>query len=486
MAGLGLRPPVDAPARPRAGAFGWLAARPTGVVAVASGSMTFAWLVAAMLRYRFYHASAMDFGFFDQVVWNTSRGRPFATSFTPYNFLGQHFEPVLLLFAGLYRLTPRPEWLLLVQELAYGGAALALYALARRRLERPWLAALVAAAFLLSPSLSDALFFDYHSEVLAPLLVFAGLAALLGGRRRAGLALLLSTLLLKEDAALILIGLAVPLWLWRERRLARLLAVVGVAWVVLVVGLLMPALRGGDSDLEARYAYLGEGVGAGGIAGGLLRHPVRAAEHAVSRPALDGAIFALAPLGGLALLAPGWAVAALPDALLQFLSTHRTQQQLRLQYGVEVLPLLLVATVEGLRRVERVARERSRPRLISAAALLLGASVLVSAAWYSPLRWGDEVRTRDPQHRAAIADALRQIPPDAAVSAQSGLAPHLSHRQLIWEFPRLGSAEYVVVDLDGVVARPDVAGFSQAVAALPSEGYRLIWAERGLRVYRRG
>lgn len=200
------------PLSARAALVGRTQAEPATLAVVALAALaTMAFSVVGLLRHHFYYSTAMDFAFFDQVVWNTSQGRWFETSFTPYNFLGQHVEPILLLFALLYRITPAPEWLILVQALAAGAAAILLYFVACRRLERPWLAALVAAAFLLSPSLHGALSFDYHSEALAPLFVFGGVLLLLNGKRWAGVAILLATLLLKEDAALLLIGLAVPL-----------------------------------------------------------------------------------------------------------------------------------------------------------------------------------------------------------------------------------------------------------------------------------
>lgn len=322
------------------------------VVTLASVLTCAVFIAFAILQHRTYHSAAMDFAFFDQIVWNTSQGRWFETSFTPYNFMGQHVEPILLLFAGLYWITPAPEWMLIVQALAACGAAILLYLVARERIERAWLAALIAVSYLLSSTLHDALAFDYHSEVMAPLFVFGGMLLLLRGRTVWGIAVLLGTLLLKEDAALVLIWLALPLWLLRERRAALTVAVVGVAWVVLVVGLFMPAVRGGEFDLEARYAHLGEGAGAGGIARGLVGNPVGAAEHVVSRWSAHGVVRQLVPQGGISLLAPAWLLAAVPVALLQFLSSHDTQQQLRLQYGAQVLPLVMLATVEGFRWLE--------------------------------------------------------------------------------------------------------------------------------------
>lgn len=233
----------------------WLAA-----VIVLAGVVTVVISAGAIQRHRSYNSVAMDFAFFDQIVWNTSQGRWFETSFVPYNFMGQHVEPILLLFAGLYRITPAPEWLLVVQALSVGGAAIALYQCARQRLAREWLAALVAVSFLLSPTLHAGLAFDYHSEVMASLFVFGGLALLYRGRSLVGVALLLCLLLLKEDAALVLLGLALPLWLASHKRPATVLASVGLLWLIVVVMLVMPAVRGGASDLDQRYAHLGDGA----------------------------------------------------------------------------------------------------------------------------------------------------------------------------------------------------------------------------------
>jgi uncharacterized membrane protein len=474
------------PARPAAAERAHMAralAADRGLLAVTAAAGVASALFAglAVARHRAYGSMAMDFAFFDQIVWNSSRGRIFETSFVPYNFVGQHVEPVLLLFVPLYWLRATPEWLLVVQALAAGGAAVALYLLARARLSRPWLAAVVAASFLLSPVLHGALAFDYHSEVLAPLLVFCGLALLVRGRERAGVALLLSTLLLKEDAALVLIGVALPLWFIGTRRAAVVCAVAGLAWVAIVVGLYMPWVRGGESDLEARYAHLGSGVSS--ILRAVVSEPVETARFAAGDNQRTAAVRQLVYQGGIPLLAPVALLAAAPIALLQFLSSHDAQQALRLHYGIQVLPLITFATVEGLRRLER--RSALGVRL---AAITLGVGALVSmllTSPYAPTGAYDASRYARPAHAASIERALAQIPDDAPVSAQSGLAAHVSHRERVWEFPVLLGAEYVVLDLDGRVARPYQDVYDAAVRALPSRGFRLVWSEASVRVYRR-
>src|SRR5439155_18580711 len=96
-------------------AFGlrWESALLLGCIALAS--LVFTW--ALLAQHRAYNSNGWDLGWFDQVVWNTAHGRPFENSFAPWSFLGEHLEPVLLLFALIYRVKPDVEILLVTQAL---------------------------------------------------------------------------------------------------------------------------------------------------------------------------------------------------------------------------------------------------------------------------------------------------------------------------------------------------------------------------------
>ena len=166
-----------------------------------SGVAVIAFAALGLRVYDTLHATAFDLAFFDQILWNTAHGRWFETSYVPYNFLGQHFEPLLLLPAALYRLGAGPRLLIVGQSLAAGLAALPLY-WAGRRLVGAWPACLVAVAFLLSPTLQRGVDFGFHPDLFEPLLAFGALAALLAGRRAVAVACLAVLLLVKDDAFL--------------------------------------------------------------------------------------------------------------------------------------------------------------------------------------------------------------------------------------------------------------------------------------------
>jgi uncharacterized membrane protein len=459
------------------------AARPDPALATMAGVSILAgtaFAILAVLRHRAYRSMAMDFAFFDQIVWNTAEGRWFQTSFVPYNFMGQHVEPILLLFAGLYRITPSPLWLLVVQAGSVALAATLLFSLARRRLRSAQRAALLSGAFLLSPNLHSALAFDYHSEVLSAAFVFGGMLLVHRGRVAAGAALLIGTLLLKEDAALVLLGLTLPLWWFGHRRAALVIGTVGIVWFAVVVGLYMPWVRGGPSDLDSRYAHLGAGVD--GIVSGIVRDPVGAARFALGERQRIGLAGMIGSQGGLPLLAPVSLAASAPVAAVQLLSNHPPQQMLRLQYGAQVLPLVTLASLEGLRRLAGM----SKPRLDTAGPVLLAIGAVAAfllTSPFSPARFDPAVYRR-PSNADAIEIAIEMVPADASVSAQSGIAAHLSQRRHIWEFPVLHGAEYVVIDAHGVVARPYQDVYGNEVSVLQERGYRLVWERDGVRVYR--
>src|SRR6185436_1496078 len=92
-------------------------------------------LWALLAQHRAYNSNGWDLGWFDQVVWNTAHGRPFENSFATWNFLGEHIEPILLLFALIYRVKPDVEILLVTQAIVASLAALPLYLAARTLLK---------------------------------------------------------------------------------------------------------------------------------------------------------------------------------------------------------------------------------------------------------------------------------------------------------------------------------------------------------------
>jgi uncharacterized membrane protein len=459
--------PIDS-----AAAATWCAA-----ILSSGASAFFAWF--ALVRYANFGSTAYDLGFFDQVVWQISQGRPGLTSYLYwYDFFGQHLEPVLYVYGGLYKLWADPRLLLVTQALAVGAAAWILYRCALQVLH-PWGSIVLTGAFLLAVPLHTALAFDFHPEVMSSLAIFGGLWLALRGRGWAAVMVWASLILLKEDESLVLPALALLLFLLTRRTAPSILLVcLAIAWAVTAVGVVEPHWRHGFAgDLTQQYVAFGPNLpdAAATIAG----HPL----HSLRLVLDEGGFFALskwiAGTGLAPLLAPLGLLAAAPEILLQLASRNPEQHLLRLHYGVEGVPLVYAYLLVELRWL------RQAPRLQAFIIAAAGVAALAAFLLASPIRAG----TPSPPataHLAAIRQAMELIPPGAGLRADSTIAAHLSERPQIYEFPGPDWGSYVIVDSQAF--HPGQAwshGYRDAQAALPSQGYALIYDREGVQVWRR-
>ena len=71
--------------------------------------------------FRHWHfGTGFDLAIFDQAVWHMSRFETPASTISGYsNILGDHFYPILALFAPLYWIAPAPETLIVAQAFCW-------------------------------------------------------------------------------------------------------------------------------------------------------------------------------------------------------------------------------------------------------------------------------------------------------------------------------------------------------------------------------
>jgi uncharacterized membrane protein len=119
---------------------------------------------------------------------------------------------------------------------------------------------------------------------------------------------------------------------------------------------------------------------------------------------------------------------------INILSTFPYQREIRYHYSALVLVGIILATVEAVAIVGVTA---SLKRFL--VGLLLATSLASTVAWgpspisvkYHVALWAQGPDPREPAKRTAVD----MIPKDAATSAIYYLAPHLTHRTKIYEFP---------------------------------------------------
>jgi uncharacterized membrane protein len=177
-----------------------------------------------------------------------------------------HDSWLLLVLVPFVKAYPYQETLLAAQVLVTAGASLALYGLSRTIGVARAPSALLALAYLVSPSVQGFAYTDFSEDHLAPLLIFSlGIAA---ARRSLWGTLIVAQLLcgVKEDLILLLVWFGLAAAIWYDRRIGIAVTILAslnacVYWGVLAAHHLSPLAARFDSvprTLPQDAAFLAE------------------------------------------------------------------------------------------------------------------------------------------------------------------------------------------------------------------------------------
>ena len=457
-----------------------------GIAAYAAG---FAALSA--LRHDAYATGRFDLGNMVQAVWSTAHGHPLRMTDVhgdQISRLAAHVDPILVLFAPLWRLWPSPQLLLVVQALVVALGALPVFFLARKHLRSARAGLGFALAYLLYPATGWLTLNEFHPVALATSFLLFAFWYLDEDRLVPFALFAVAAAACKEEIALVVAGFGIWYALGRRRWAAGavITALAGV-WAAIAIAVVIPHYNAGaESDFYGRYSEVG------GSAGGILKttvtHPLRIAEAAFSSRDLHYLLQLVAPLAGLCLLAPLVLVAALPELAINLLSSTTTQTSIHFHYTAGLISPLVIAAVFGAKRIGRWAVPIS---MLAVLAALVGNYRLGPIPGWRHLPGGQQFQAtaqRVSEHDRIADRALSLIPGTAVVSATNTLGGHLSARSRVLSFPFLEDATWVAAD----ETQP---GYADRYAPLPTAiqlgalrrnpEWRLVFEQDGILIFHR-
>jgi uncharacterized membrane protein len=375
-----------------------------------------------------YGYPPFDLSIFDQGMWLLTHFHvPFVTVMGR-NLFGDHTSFILLLFAPFYRLFPEPQGLLMLQTLAIACTAIPIYVLAQKFTRNTLIATALAATFLLNPALEQGNMQQFHPEALQVLIIAVAIYAAIESRGRLLLVMVVLSLMVKEDAALLVVPLG--LWvLWRRDRKWGIWIIAGaLAWTTAALEWIIPSLLG-------RSSLYGGDIPFGGISGffrTLFTLPVTFLTYLKD----DGRPYYVWQMGFMTgwgfLWAPEIAVIALLVVMENVISTLPYMHQILYQFSMPVVPVLVLGTVWA------IARQKSRRRQYAITALTLGCALWSCVLWGLAPFSNNSVSGEWAPNSAAVrafSSLEREIPPNAIVSAWYLFVPHLDHRTQIYLWP---------------------------------------------------
>jgi uncharacterized membrane protein len=503
----------------------------------------------SLRRHQNLRTNALDLGYTDQAVWNTLHGRPFRFSTyldaafhldipiqqfrEPDLLLGYHVEPMLAAISPLYLIHDGPETLLWLQTLVIALGAIPVYLIARSRFQKHqvgageagemdaarntrhvartmhhairWLPIAFVLLYLLSPSLQAANLSDFHAVALSPALLLAAFYFLETDRPWGFVIFAVLATMTKEEVGLIVAMMGLWAAVVRQRWALGLgIAAFGAGWSLFSFQVILPYFNGlGGSAFLVRYGQFGDSPI--GILRNLVQQPNLFTDW-LRRPEVARYLRDLwLSSGGLAILYPLSLVMALPSLALNLFSRYAWMRSGGGHYSVTIVPFLVIAAIYGVdwagKKIgKRANRQIGKWTMWQVIAVTLAGVGLVVALGYhyyngvAPLSRrftlqpvGEHARRAQP-----FIDRINSLPPDVPISVSSGLYPHLSHRELVYLFPTISDAEFILLDATGPSSPASAGDHYQIVRelldyaefGLAGSDHGFLLLERGLDNYR--
>ena len=248
------------------------------------------------------------------------------------NYFGDHFSPVLAIYAPFYRLVPEPETLFAVQAGVLGLSVVVILKTATRHLGRR-LGLIVTTLYLFSFGVLNGVVISARETPFAVLLLTLAGACYLNKSTRGVVLASLALLLVKEDLGLTVAAIGFVLALTASSRRAGVaLMVTGVTFFLCVMTVILPAFRTGV---------------------GFERMPSSAS--AMLDATLAGWDLKLLTLiltfgvAGLVSLRSRWALVTLPTLGWRFTAAKTQYWTPVWHYSAALMPVVFIATIAVLR-----------------------------------------------------------------------------------------------------------------------------------------
>ncbi|CAK0738961.1 conserved membrane hypothetical protein [Gammaproteobacteria bacterium] len=350
-----------------------------------------------------------------------------------------------------YRFYPQPQFLLVFQSIVIAFAAAPLFVWAKGKVG-PWLATILALAYLFYPPVHGANLYDFHYQPLGHFFVWCALIFFERGKFGWAAFLTLIAFSLREDMPLMMTVIAAYLLFSRQRSIAGLiLGLVSMTVFVVQKGIIMPQFLGGEESYIVQYVQMvapGE-HGFSSVIKTLITNPGFTLEKLLEG---DKGIFAL--LVFIPLRSPMGFLFSLPVFFFNFLSTaYWPLTQISFQYTAYASMFVFLSIGHTWWKTSDPILRRSMAAGLCVA--MVGATAIFGGLFQQNTARGAwelehfTLTENDRQRHNDFYALLEQIPPLAPVAGATQLAPHLSSRPNCYTLRNfVENTEYIVYEAD--------------------------------------
>jgi uncharacterized membrane protein len=377
--------------------------------------------IVSLVRYWQYDAYYIDFGIFDQAIWEVSRLRaPIIEHFIVGGkwIFADHFNPSIFLLSPLYWLTDRSEIILVAQAVAVGASGFVLYLIAKEITKHAYWPLAIMVCYFSFVGLQNAVITEFH-ELTVMTLAFA-LTWWAAIHRKVWLYFLFLIITLGFKEALFPLGLSTGIGLfilqkdWRKIAVATI--VLSIVWGIVSIKFIIPHFS------EGIYIY------SPNLPDSWLGKISSLVDQDEKRRTL---LYSFASFGFLPFFSPAFWLSMLQDYALRFMPIgFTTRWGLGMHYNAQSAVILCLSSIFGVRFLVKRAwfKRYSLYICIGLVVFVLGINrFMLHGPFHLVYNPAFYQHTRD----FAFLDTLvRVVPKNASVMTQNNIAGHFTHQKV--------------------------------------------------------
>lgn len=418
-----------------------------------------------------FFTGRFDLGNMDQTVWNTLHGRIFTLtnpdSTDIVSRLGTHADFILILLAPFYIIWSDPRMLLIIQTIVIAIGAIFIYFIANRVTGHKSLSLVLGLSYLLNPFVQKQNLYDFHSITLATTFLLGSFLFLITKRYGLFILFLCMSVLTKENIYLISAIFGIYIFIKINKKFGAILTLFSLVLFYLLISKFIPAARGGEHFAVTYFQEFGDSPTQ--IVKGILLNPLKTIFDLFTLSNLNYFIKLFSPVGFLSLISPWALFFAVPDLIINFLSTNENFKSITFHYAAAIIPFIYISSIYGIKKILFVKRTS-----VNFLFYYLLFSSIISAWLYGPLPGSNhpslEIYTNEVANKNEIHEFINSIPKNLSVSATNNLGAHLSHRNDIYTIPNgVNKADMLLFLLNDPFAQPTPEEQQKIVRSLSND-----------------
>ncbi|MFA6467137.1 MAG: DUF2079 domain-containing protein [Patescibacteria group bacterium] len=420
--------------------------------------------IVTLKKYYAFGYNAFDLAIFNQVFFNTLAGRYFEMTVNIGNFLAYHFEPIIFLLLPIYKLWPKAETLLILQNIIFGLSAWPLYKIASHVSKDALVALIAALIWLINPFVHNANLYEFHILPLAIFFVFWTFYFYqIKAFKRFCLFFLLA-LLVREDMSLVLIAFSLISFLDKRGKKWIISPLFCLLYFALALQVVSKFDQDGLYKFLIYYSWLG-GYDLWTVLISWFSHPIQFLGHLFSLENFYHLFILFITVGFLPLFSPKYLwLSFLPILEFALTSSKISPVVYAAHYALLFLAGFFIAIIFSLNKIkkqEKFCFSKYVYKEKKLAIYFFVAAILYFSFVFSPVRYM-LVQKYDQANIKLKQEFIYQIPKEASLMISSGLDANLSSRQTIYTlqhsyFARtqffirdfnLPELDYILIDMD--------------------------------------